>query len=102
MAKPTPGPWHWHSCGGYYVLCNDTVTQQGDYPNGIITDDGSACGEYTPSIDVDGPDARLIACAPDLLEVCKIALPFLEANCIGADRPRIVREAIEKAEGGRG
>lgn len=61
--KGTPGQWRWVK--GYaeeYVLRSDS---QSDYE--CVIDDGSACGEYCPSIDVNGADARLIAAAPDLL-----------------------------------
>lgn len=76
-AKFTPGPWHWHACGGYHVLCNDTTAEQGEYPKGQIHSDGSACGEYSPDIDVNGPDAHLIAAAPDLYEASEKALSAL-------------------------
>lgn len=61
--KGTPGQWRWVK--GYaeaYVLRSDS---QSDYE--YVIDDGSAAGEYSPTIDVNGADARLIAAAPDLL-----------------------------------
>jgi len=76
--KFTPGPWHWHPYGGYHFLCNDTKTAEGDFPGSIIHSDGSACGKYCPDINVTGPDAALIAAAPDLYAAAKEAQYWLE------------------------
>jgi hypothetical protein len=93
----TPGPWRWH---GYYLL-QDVLARDGGegretnpystpcgYP---IADDGSAGGEYNSLIDIDSPDARLIAAAPDLLDALK--------TLIGIDA---VRFADDKGPPGEG
>jgi hypothetical protein len=41
----------------------------GDKVEPQIHSDGSACGEYGADIDVHGPDAKLIAAAPDMFKV---------------------------------
>ena len=74
--KHTPGPWRW--CGYYLIQdCPATVSpdKEGKETNPFATpcehpiaDDGSGCGDYDPIIDTEGPDARLIAAAPDLLK----------------------------------
>lgn len=72
----TPGPWRW--CGNYLMQdCpakhKDSGDEHGKETNPFstpagrpIADDGSAGDEYSPSIDTGGPDARLIAAAPEL------------------------------------
>lgn len=64
--KHTPGPWEWrqNEHGQDYELVSASTGQR-------IHTDGSACDEYSPDIDVHGPDAKLIAAAPDMLEVLK-------------------------------
>lgn len=84
--KHTPGPWEWVPyCNVYreedwqpYIDGDDEI-----YPpstgtlvhfynmetrkHAVVCDDGGAGGEYKAVIDINGPDARLIAAAPDLL-----------------------------------
>lgn len=33
MDKHTPGPWHWHNCGGYHVLVSGPASEVGRYPD---------------------------------------------------------------------
>lgn len=64
--KGTPGPWVWQSedgVGSFYWLGPVDCS-----PLDRVADDGSAWGEYGASIEVDSPNANLIAAAPDLLE----------------------------------
>jgi hypothetical protein len=75
----TPGPWHWHSCGEYHVLTNDTTAEPGEYPKGYVHTDGSAGGEYSSDIDVNGPDAKLIAAVPDLYAAAEKAYAYAKA-----------------------
>jgi hypothetical protein len=56
----TPGPWEWHIHEYWDSLQHNCK---------VVLDDGSAGGEYNPSIVHDEPNAKLIAAAPDLLEV---------------------------------
>ena len=103
--KHTPGPWEWHRSYGWLLLVHYT----GDtFPNGErayvqIADDGSAGGEYSPSIDVNGRNARLIAAAPDLLETLReiAALDYTRAAINGCAyrANQLARVAIVQATG---
>ncbi len=106
MSKHTPGPWkliknplpgepnarcpYWHMDAG------------AGYPREV---DGELRG-FRVAAYMSNADARLIAAAPDLLEACKRALPYL-ANHIGltldegpGDRYAydLMEAAIQKAE----
>lgn len=95
MKKHTPGPWKWvelEFCGKYHALQDQSGV--------VICDDGSASGEYSPEIDVNGANARLIAAAPELLE----ALEYMLETCPGIDNAgdearKQARSAIAKARG---
>jgi hypothetical protein len=68
VSKHTPGPWNWEriqELDCFYLVSEDGVR---------IHSDGSACGEYSTDIDVDGPDAQLIAAAPELAEALQVML----------------------------
>lgn len=70
--KATAGPWKWVRHGGWDVLVGP---QRGD----VVLDDGSAHGEYPPSIYVDSPDGQLIATARTAIpELCAYA-KYLES-----------------------
>lgn len=112
QAKHTPGPWEWRRIDGdYYKLIHWLAGET--FPNGEpsyveVHSDGSACGEYGPDIDVHGPDAKLIAAAPDLLAACKQAMHCLTAESEAEWRKsqkwdeapyHFLFEAISKAEG---
>jgi hypothetical protein len=83
MPNFTPGPWTWQRGGEYEASylrskaaiqrCPDSIEFDGNDP---IHDDGSAGGEYGPSIDIDGPNAQLIAAAPDLYAALDELLKF--------------------------
>lgn len=70
--KGTPGPWQWVS--GNHSYYHFLKSAGGTY----IHSDGSACGEYSPDIDVNGPDAKLIAAAPELLEALRQLRDYVE------------------------
>ena len=94
----TKGPWKWTQAGGgWWVLLGG---------NGeTVCDDGSACGEYNREIDPDGPNARLIAAAPDLLEALKALRDKVADYELGhMDDPEMLAAdaAIAKAEGREG
>ena len=61
----SPGPWQWREVDGW--SCHDLVDANGSTVHG----DGSAYGEYRADIDVHGPNAHLIAAAPQLYEALK-------------------------------
>jgi hypothetical protein len=57
-----------------------------------VHDDGSAGGEYSPSIDADGEDATLIAMAPDLAaEVLRLTAE--RDAVVAANRQLVARDA---------
>ena len=90
----TLGPWRWESEGDRYWALKSPEDK-------TIIDDGSACGEYSQTIDPSGEDARLIAAAPDLLEACSFALEDGEIYRLSEYVKRQLREAITKAVGKR-
>ena len=63
--KGTPGPWFWQDDGSGYSWLGPV----GCGPLEAVHHDGSAWGEYSADIDVEGFDAKLIAAAPELLSV---------------------------------
>jgi hypothetical protein len=96
MSKHTPGPWQviehsWSDTGIYAV--NDRVAKLSIYDE--ATEDTQEEMELTMAA-----NAHLIAAAPDLLEACRIALPYL-ADVLIADHPdySAVYDAIAKATG---
>ena len=111
--KHTPGPWRWN---GMYLLqdCPRADGEPGKEENPFstpagwpIADDGSAGGEYAPTIDVTGPDAHLIAAAPELLDALERLLLLdyptdptgCGDHCTNFCAWCIARAAIAKAEG---
>ena len=71
--KGTPGPWYWVERMGCFDLTSDALSELEE-----VIDDGSAGGEYSPTITPDSPDAKLIAAAPELLEALQKLLPEYE------------------------
>lgn len=68
--KHTPGPWVWLDRGDWHELVHFVPGEW--FPNATqryirVHSDGSAGGEYSPDIQHDGPDGRLIAASPALL-----------------------------------
>jgi hypothetical protein len=72
--KGTPGPWKWVSGNHNYYHFLKSVG--GTY----VHSDGSACGEYSPDIDVNGSDAKLIAAAPELLEALQTIVGYIKQD----------------------
>lgn len=92
--KHTPGPWKWvelEFCGKYHELQDQFGV--------VICDDGSASGEYSPEIDVNGANARLIASAPELLEALEEVVQWLELGDHEGQMHSKARAAIAKAKG---
>lgn len=86
--KPTPGPWRWES---------PAPEADPGYIDACLESDWGGIVYHSASWPVHGPDARLIAAAPDLLAACKAALGAFEHNH-AIDWDDLVR-AIAKAEG---
>lgn len=88
----TPGPWKWVQLefSGYYHELHDQF-------GSVICDDGSAQGEYSAQIDVNGANARLIAAAPDLLGDLVEAAAILR-KYEGYHRAKNTDESTAKAE----
>ena len=86
----TPGPWVWREDElGSHNLVHwvEGETFATGSPRYIeVHSDGSANGEYGPSIDVDGPEAALIALAPYLARRVIAAEKLVDAlrECMGA------------------
>lgn len=103
MPKPTdsiahtPGPWRWEHVSCYHNLVGADGT--------TVCDDGSACSEYPPTIDVNGPNARLIAAAPEMLQALKALISHPAVLAVLAPRESLgsllalAEGAIRKAEG---
>jgi hypothetical protein len=114
MSEPshthTPGPWVWHGHDGFHELVHHLEGSTEGRPSYIrIHDDGSAGDEYSPSIDVNGPDGKLIAAAPDLLEALKeFTAALVACSSLGLNSEEIAmlkrgEAAIAKATtGGQG
>ena len=71
MSKHTPGPWFVDHKSPFLVRAGDDIDGR------HIAHIGPA--NYTPRFDVDGPNAKLIAAAPDLLEAAQLALQIAES-----------------------
>lgn len=83
LDSATPGPWVWREDEwGSHSLVHwvEGETFASGAPRYIeVHSDGSANGEYGPSIDVDGPEAALIAIAPTLARRVIAAEKLVEA-----------------------
>lgn len=77
----TPGPWEWEYRSGYYDLM--------DSRRSPVLDDGSACGEYSQSIQVPGPDASYIALA-NPAAVIELISALTAARAQVAERDQII------------
>lgn len=106
MSKHTPGPWH--------VMRAAKPDNVGGYDCAVVTPDRLILAEAfeRPSRDVTFPaeaNARLIAAAPELLEVCKDALATIGKQsrfwddpifvCLTADLEAAIRAAEGEGEG---
>lgn len=100
MSKHTPGPWVVSANSPFLVRAGDDTTGR------HIAHAGPA--SYHPSFEVDEPNARLIAAAPELLEalerlVTEIILSDVDMEYIDSHfKPHIekARAAVAKATGG--
>lgn len=88
----TPGPWHIRNGADFEVY------EGGDNPHTV------ASGELVVAhISRQGgksdANARLIAAAPEMLELCKRVLRDNERGCLTIDTVQLITDAIAKAEG---
>lgn len=94
----TPGPWEWTrpefspSSDCHVLLSSATTTSYGHTARIEVHSDGSAYGEYNPDIDVNGPDAALIANA-------RTDIPALVARVRQLEAERDERERQHAARG---
>ncbi len=105
MAEFTPGPWVWlKSYSGDYAELVHYVPNE-TFPNGQpkyvrVLDDGSAGGEYSNSIDPDGPDGMLVQAAPDLYAACQLMVDAITKPGTGPMTAfKAAKDAIAKADG---
>jgi hypothetical protein len=102
MSSFTPGPWRidetaHHDCG--YGRSSNAIVGKNGEP--VVLFDPSD-GEYAEALDPRSADARLIAAAPDLLEVllaCDEAMGYMSEYDIPIMLPAQVKAAIRKATG---
>ncbi len=116
LEAATPGPWVWREdeWGSHNLVhwVEGETFANGEPMFHCIHSDGSANGEYSPDIDVDGPDAALIALAPylasrviaaeKLVDALRECLDFLESECAGwptaEPERRVARAALAEYE----
>lgn len=100
----TPGPWTWEPTWGEKELESFSALKSGELVN--MGTEETPCWEVDGEnilsscdgcrVILDGPDARLIAAAPDLLDLVKRALDGDDPRKWNPD----ARAAIAKAEDG--
>lgn len=112
--KHTPGPWSIWTSNSYRRIGSD-APRGGEVLCGSVQRDGCA-DLYFPNGGYEGPDARLVTAAPELLEFAQLVLrgidsghikakPFLDMNAlVGESIPMrtigdAAREVIAKATG---
>ena len=65
LAAATPGPWEWWTSNSFRRLSSNATRKDGDVMHGVAQRDGHG-DVVLPNGGWDGPDAKLIAAAPDL------------------------------------
>lgn len=74
-AKHTPGPWRWWTSNSFRRLSSDATGRDGDVLCAVVQpSDGHPDIHFTNG-GPEGPDARLIAAAPELLAALQRLLP---------------------------
>ena len=91
MSKHTPGPWFVDHKSPFLVRAGDDIDGR------HIAHIGPA--NYTPRFDVDEPNAKLIAAAPDLLEALSEIINDGGKFVMTNETHRKARAAIERARG---
>ena len=97
LAAATPGPWEWWTSNSFRRLSSNATRKDGDVMYGVAQRDGHG-DVVLPNGGWDGPDAKLIAAAPDLAaEVLRLRSEIATARRDGAAAMR--EAAIRAAEG---
>jgi hypothetical protein len=94
MSKHTPGPWH------VSEEWDGTSIKAGHFH---VTHTIQSCGFHPDEEDkaVTQANARLIAAAPDLLEMLVEAANFIQPYSVGQNLLERIDAAIAKAKGGQ-
>jgi hypothetical protein len=95
MNKHTPGPWEWQTSCSFRRLGNNEGDGNVLYAS-VHRLDGQSSVEF-PNGGFTGPDAKLIAAAPELLEALKLAQNFIGFGGITDMERKVIEDAITKA-----
>lgn len=85
----TAGPWSYEKCtlGHPSNSRNPIVEFNGGHIARLFSPDSTLTGltSLAPPIEEVEANARLIACAPELLSACEKAMELVESECMGAN-----------------
>jgi hypothetical protein len=99
--RHTPGPWRIWTSNSFRRISSDATGHDGDVLHAVVQRDGHPDLHF-PNGGFEGPDARLVAAAPDLLEALERCMGALRVVSPGGDADPDVecaRAAIAKAIG---
>jgi hypothetical protein len=69
--RHTPGPWKWWTSCSFRRLSSEATGHDGDVLHAVIQGSDGHPDVRLPNGGWDGPDGRLIAAAPELLEALR-------------------------------
>ena len=120
MSEHTPGPWRWFintkikqvylatpDRGRLIVMNLERWGMQDAKPRFrddkrcvmVPLEDLITVDHNSNAVEIDHPDARLMAAAPDLLKACKYAFDLLHWEDLDSIAGAYLQQAIAKAEG---